>query len=38
VPFVVAVAVEGKKEAFVPALYEVWYIFFVLAAIAEFGC
>jgi hypothetical protein len=38
VPFVVAVAVEGKKDAFVPALYEVWYIFFVFAAMAEFGC
>jgi len=38
VPLVVAVAVEGKNEAFVPALYEVWYIFFVFAALAEFGC
>ena len=22
-----AVAVEGKKDAFVPTLYDVWYIF-----------
>lgn len=30
-PLVVAVAVEGKKEAFVPALYDVWYILFLMS-------
>lgn len=31
-PFVVAVAVEGKKEALVPVLYDVWYILVLMSA------
>ena len=31
-PFVVAVAVDGKKLAFVPVLYEVWYILALISA------
>ena len=31
-PLVVAVAVEGKKLALVPVLYDVWYILFLMVS------